>query len=51
MSEYDPISVLHESGVILKLKRFFHLSGWSFGLNSYIGLEYISLVLSLKIDL
>ena len=51
MSEYDLTSVLHESGVILKLKRFFYLSGWSFGVSFYIGFEYISLVLSLKIDM
>ena len=37
-----------DCGVILKLERFSHLSVWSFGLGSFIGLEYLSLVLSLR---
>ena len=37
-------------GLILKLERFSHLSGWSFGLGSLIRLGYLSLVLSLKVD-
>ena len=41
------ISSTQECGVILKLERFSHLSGQSFGLGSLIGLEAISLVFSL----
>ena len=35
---------------ILKLDRFSHLSGRSFGLDFSIGLKAISLVLSLRVD-
>ena len=34
--------------MVLKLERFFHLSGRSFGLDSFIGIVYLSSVLSLK---
>ena len=36
--------------MILKLERFSHLSGRFFGLGSSIGLEALSLVLSLRDD-
>ena len=36
--------------MILKLERFSHLSGLSFGLGSLIGPEALSLVLSLRDD-
>ena len=38
-----------ECGVVLKLERFSHLSGQSFGLGSLIGLEALSLVLLLRV--
>ena len=31
-------------GVVLKLERFFHPIGWSFGLGSHIELGYLSLL-------
>ena len=36
--------------VIFKLEMFYHLLGWSFGLDSLIGLGYLSLVLLLRAD-
>ena len=39
------IGSTQECEVVLKLERFSHLSGWSFGLGSSIGLGYLSLVL------
>ena len=36
--------------MVLKLERFFHLSGQSFGLGSLIGLRYLLLVISLKVN-
>ena len=36
--------------MILKLERFSHLSDWSFGLGSLIGLRYLSSVISLKVN-
>ena len=43
------IGSTQEYVVIHKLERFSHLLGWSFGLGSLIGLEALSLVLSLKV--
>ena len=42
------IGYTQECGVVLKLERFSHLSGRSFGLGSPIGFEAISLILSLR---
>ena len=42
------IGSIQECGVVLKLKRFFHLSGRSFWLGSSIGLKALSFVLSLR---
>ena len=42
------INSTQECGVVLKLKRFSHLSGRSFGLGSLSMLEALSLVLSLR---
>ena len=42
------ISSTHECKVVLQLERFSHLFGRSFGLGSLIGLETLSLVLSLR---
>ena len=39
-----------ECGVLLKLEMFSHLSSRSFGLGSPIGLQALSLVLSLRDD-
>ena len=44
------ISSIRNYGVVLKLERFSHLSDRSFGLGFPIGLRYLSLVLSLKVD-
>ena len=38
-----------ECGMVLKLERFSNLSGRSFGLGSPIGLEALSLMLSLRV--
>ena len=42
------IGFIQEYGMVLKLERFFHLLGRSFGLSSPIGLKVLSLVLSLR---
>ena len=44
------ISSTQKCGVILKLERFSHLSGRSFGLSFPIGFEALSLVLSLRVS-
>ena len=44
------IGFTQEYEVILKLERFFHILGRSFGLGSPIRLEALSLMLSLKAD-
>ena len=36
--------------MVLKLERYFHLSYQSFGFGSLIGLEYLLLVLSLRVE-
>ena len=38
------ISSITNCEVVLKLERFFHLSGQSFGLNSSIGLGYLPII-------
>ena len=43
------IGSAQECEVVLKLHMFSHLSGRSFGLGSLIGLEALSLVLSLRV--
>ena len=43
------IGSTQECGVVLKFEIFFHLSGQFFGLGSPIGLEALSLVLSLRV--
>ena len=43
------INSTQECGMVFKLKRFAHLSDQSFGLDSPIGFEALSLVLSLKV--
>ena len=46
---WSHIGSIRNCGVVLKLDRFFHLSDWSFGLNSLIELGYLSLVLSFRV--
>ena len=41
------IGLIQECGVVLKVERFTHLLGLSFGSGFSIGLEVLSLVLSL----
>ena len=36
--------------MVLKLERFSHISGQSFGLGSLIGFRYLLLVISLKVN-
>ena len=43
------IGSTQECEVVLKLERFSHLSGRSFGLDSSIGLEVLSLMLLLRV--
>ena len=45
------IGSTQECEVILKLEKFSHLSGWSFGLGYLIGLEDLSLVFSLRVGM
>ena len=45
------IGSTQEYGVVIKLEKFFHLSGRSFGLGSPIGLEVLSLMLSLRVGM
>ena len=42
------IDSIRNCGVMFKLKRFSYLLDRSFGLDSLIGFEYLSLILSLK---
>ena len=44
------INFIGDYGVVLKFERFFHLFDRSYGLDSYIRLEYLLLILSLKAD-
>ena len=44
------IGSTQDCGVVFKFERFFHLLGRSFGLDSLIGLEALSLMLSLRAD-
>ena len=44
------IGFTQKCGVVLKLERFSHLSGQSFGLSFLIGLEALLLVLSLRVS-
>ena len=41
---------LRDCGVIFKFKRLSHLSDRSLGLSSFIGIGYLSLVFSLRVD-
>ena len=42
------IGSIRNCGVVLKIEEFSHLSSRSFGLDSPIGLGYLSLMLSLR---